>query len=385
VKASRIARATAVAAALTTTIGLAIAAVPAHAAPGPPHLAVGGSDTTEQLMTAYATSQGEFNIPALPGAGGFNVPAEGGQCDTNADGNVNWDRLSPPGERVAPNGSSAGITELNNVVNAGLNCLDVARSSRGPRATDDARLTFYNYALDAIWVMTPGWYAPTSLSKQEVKDIFLGSPVGTCSVTNWSQVGGANYPITTYIPQAGSGTRAEFLNRWLDMPTDPGVNGFPCVPATRQNNEENTGKAAGLLSGTTLPGAITAYSAGKWVRQGNNPNNATIDNRNGMHPVLLDEPACGATPASPIVRTAGGSWSLNTAIVTPANAAPPAAGLCPGVRFLWNVVRDDAPQIADTNAFVGVGSPLCLGAAGPQNGTIRGQGFLPNVCSAIKP
>jgi hypothetical protein len=108
VKASRLARATAVAAALTTTLGLAITAVPAHAAAGPPHLAAAGSDTTDQLMTAYAASQGEFNIPAQPGAGGYNVPAEGGQCDANGDGNVNWDRTSPPGERVAPNGSSAG-------------------------------------------------------------------------------------------------------------------------------------------------------------------------------------------------------------------------------------------------------------------------------------
>jgi ABC-type phosphate transport system substrate-binding protein len=210
--------------------------------------------------------------------------------------------------------------------------------------------------------------------------------VGTCSVTNWSQVGGGNYPITTYLPQTGSGTRAEFLTRWLDITgTDPGTGGFPCVPATRQTIEENTGKAAPLLSGTTLPGAIAPYSAGKWVRQANNFTNASIDNRNGFHPVLLNEAACGAAPASPIVRTAGGSWSLNSAIVTPANAAPPSPGLCPGVRFLYNVVRDDAPQIADTNALVGVGSPICLGAAGPQNGTIRGQGFLPNVCSAIKP
>jgi phosphate transport system substrate-binding protein len=369
--------------ALASSLGVVAVATPAQAVV-PPYITAGGSDTTEQLMTQYLALSGNLNIPAVPGTP-FLVPNEaspGTGCDTNADGNVSWATAVPPGEKVAPNGSSSGITELVAEATSGQNCMDIARSSRGPRVTDNAALHFYNYALDDIVPMTPGWYAPVSITKQQIKDIFLGSPVGSCSVTNWNQVGGGNYPITTYIPQAGSGTRAEFLNRWLDIATDPGVNGFPCVPATRQVAEENTGKAASIVSnGATLPGAITGYSAGKWVRQGNNFGNGFIDNRNGMHPIQINEAGCGGT-VSPIVRTTGGSWQLNSTIVVAANAT---SNACPGVRFLWNVVSEASPQFAAASALVGTTSAICAGSVGVGNGIIRGQGFLPNVCSDVRP
>lgn len=390
---SKFGRGVALVTALSSAFGVVAVAPPAQADPATAIIAAGGSDTTEQLMSQYLTTlpglpvgfrRPQFNIPAQP-LTPYLVPNEdspGAGCDTNADGNVSWATAAPPGEQAAPNGSSSGISKLVQQATAGQNCMDIARSSRGPRATDNAALHFYNFALDAIAPMTPGPYAPVSITKQQIKDIFLGSPVGTCSVTNWSQVGGGDYPVTPYLPQAGSGTRAEFLGRYLDLASDPGVNGFPCVPAARQSAEENTGKAPSLVNtGTLYPGAIIGYSGGKWVRQGNNFNNGFIDNRNGMRPILINDPGCGAAPVSPIVRTAGGSWSLNPATVTAANANTNA---CPGTRFLWNVTNELSPQFTDAVALVGVGTPLCSGA-GTAAGVIRGQGFLPNVCEDRRP
>jgi phosphate transport system substrate-binding protein len=368
-----------------------VASTPAQADPATAVIAAGGSDTTEALMGQYLQTlpglpatfrKPQFNIPAVP-SGLFNVPNEaapGAGCDTDGNGNVSWATAAPPGEKAAPNGSSAGITELVNEATNGQNCMDIARSSRGPRSTDNVNLHFYNYALDMVVPMTPGWYAPPSITKAQIKSIYLPDVNGNCPVTNWSQVGGADFPITTYLPQAGSGTRNEFVARWLDLTTDPGINGFPCVPAARQAIEENSGEASGLTGGNTLPGAILPYSAGKWVRQGNNPNNSFIDNRNGTHPILINEAGCGAAPVSPILRT-GGLWGLNPAIVTAANAN---SNACPGARFLWNVVSETSPQFADANAIVGPTTGLCSGA-GPASGVIRGQGFLPNVCEDRRP
>jgi phosphate transport system substrate-binding protein len=383
-----------------STLGLAVTATPAHADPATATLAAAGSDTTEALMAQYLaqlpglpttfrrtqTATAGTNIPAVPGAAGFNVTVGTpgtdpgtNPFDANADGVVKWGNATNNQERLAPNGSSAGITELVNEAAAGQNAVDIARSSRGPRATDPATLVFHDYALDAIWPVTPGWYAPATLTKGQVQDIYLGpdrDPATPDQFTNWNQVGGANYPITAFLPQTGSGSRNEFITRWLGLAADPGTGGFAAVPAANQTIEENSGKAAALVA-SDLPGTILPYSMGKWVRQGNNFNNASIDNRNGVHPILLND---AGTAVSPVVRAAG-SWSLNGAVVTEANADNITAAV-PGVRLLYNVTATNSPQFTDAQALVGLGTSICNGPTGAANGLIRGQGFIPHNCRA---
>ncbi len=132
-----------------------------------------------------------------------------------------------------------------------------------------------------------------------------------CTITNWNQLTvnghtGANSPIVTFWPQAGSGTRAVYTDVLGFDPTKPGVGPDVCTTATQPitgftlntataPNEENAedgiiyqNSLAGptvTAGGTVAQGAVAAaaiyiFSAGKFSQEWNDiaDNNSTADN-----------------------------------------------------------------------------------------------------------
>ncbi|HXA41284.1 MAG TPA: substrate-binding domain-containing protein [Candidatus Solibacter sp.] len=157
-------------------------------------------------------------------------------------------------------GSSTGIAQLCSQGTAGTANIDYARSSRGKKSSDCTGLHFVAYARDGIAVESfndgtaasgifglnnPDTLCPANtwcLTQTQLKAIY-----GSCTITNWSQVGGQNQVIQIFTPQSGSGTRSQF-ETFLGI-TDSSVcittDGQPAsqanVPENQNTGIENTG------------------------------------------------------------------------------------------------------------------------------------------------
>jgi ABC-type phosphate transport system substrate-binding protein len=271
---------------LATLIGVGVGT--AHADPtSTPSLSsiVGvGSDTTTPL---YAGSPNE-NV-----AGSLTYDYDN-QTPAPSDLWYSWDAVNPStgatGDEIItkgssstdttceiarPDGSSAGITALEaNTQDDGSYCIDYARSSRAPNSTDPTDIVFVPFAGDAIaWASPAGTSSdpspvPSTLTLADLQGIY------SCSITNWSTVGGSSAPIVPVLPQSGSGTRATFL---LDLGSD----GTPLTPGTcvvngtnsTGNIEENTGLSAPNVaqfdpSGVPAVDDVVPYSIGDFLAQG---------------------------------------------------------------------------------------------------------------------
>ena len=153
-----------------------------------------------------------------------------------------------------PDGSSAGILSLDaNTKDGSHFCIDYARSSRGRASTDPGKgpggIVFVALAKDAVTFATNATTnAPSNLTTAQLAKIY------TCTVTNWSQVGGKNAPINAQLPQTSSGTRAFFLSA-IGVAT-PGS----CVNSTAEENE-------GVNSVLKGPNVIFPYSIGKYIAE----------------------------------------------------------------------------------------------------------------------
>ena len=171
-------------------------------------------------------------------------------------------------------GSSNGIKQLCNQGQPGVAHIDFARSSRGVKTGDCAGLRFVAYAKDGIsweaWNQagsgvfgmnnvagTPPCAANTiCLTQAQLKAIFV-----QCTITNWSQVGGANLAISIYTPQSGSGTRSTF-DGFLGGSSDA------CIPALQRPTHivpENSNTA--IINNGDQLSAIFPFSFGVWSNQ----------------------------------------------------------------------------------------------------------------------
>lgn len=102
---------------------------------------------------------------------------------------------------VQGGGSSVGVTS------AGEGTVDIGMASREIKSSEMETfpdLQVFTIARDGIAIVTnPGTELP-SLSVAQVRDIFAGD------ITNFSEVGGPDAPITVVSREEGSGTRAAF-------------------------------------------------------------------------------------------------------------------------------------------------------------------------------
>lgn len=343
-------------------------------------IAVAGSDTTQDVMgaiiTAYNADTAYNTDPDLlvniksQEPGGVTAPADA-NCATRT-------YRTPPGggEFAAPNGSSAGRDALKASVNAGDSCIDVARSSSGPRAigSDLATFEYYAFAMDAVGWSSASTKAPANLTLAQLKGIY------NCTFTNWSQVGGTAGAIQRYWPQAGSGTRAFAQSDLIGF--DPTTISGPSCPVVKLT-QENTGET--ITTNNDKETAVVPYSAGNWVAQARG---TQFDQRSGQVIKSIDGQA--------LVTFPGGLATPNTAPgpiqesnIKLNNPVPS----YPGIRYVFNVTDSTIDNYAQVVRYVGfenranvepeyaMSSPLC---SGTYASTLTSYGFAPldNAVSA---
>ncbi|WP_406281354.1 PstS family phosphate ABC transporter substrate-binding protein [Embleya sp. NBC_00896] len=241
-----------------------------------------GSDTL-QNVTAALGSDYEANVD--PGGNSWitvnaGVPA-GGQVTGKTACNTQYG----PGTNAWPNGSSAGINALlAERAGTSANCLNFARSSRGPKAgTPETTLTFVRVAGDAVTWATKKAGAPSSLTSAQLKGIY------NCSITNWNQINsGLSGQIQKHIPQLGSGTRQEFIDKVLGFDPTAASNGA-CAATVIQTAQENRGDAPQI---TSLD-AIIPYSQAAYGEQ-TTPASGVTNHTNGFTPRGIDGKAPNA-------------------------------------------------------------------------------------------
>jgi phosphate transport system substrate-binding protein len=110
-------------------------------------------------------------------------------------------------------GSSVGVTS------AGEGTVDIGNASRNVKDSEFEKfpdIVVHTIAYDGIAVVTdPGTELP-SLSEEQVRAIFGGE------ITNFSEVGGPDAPITVVSREEGSGTRAAFEELVMEYKDDAG-------------------------------------------------------------------------------------------------------------------------------------------------------------------
>lgn len=355
-------------------------------------IAFAGSDTTDDVVEAlignYNADTTYNNDEEVPGddrdtlvnvravqSTARNVPADE-HCGART-------YHSPPGtgEVASPNGSSAGRNALRVSVLAGDGCIDIARSSGGPRAIgpsgDLATFEYYAFGLDAMGWASASNLAPANLTHAQFLGIF------NCTFTNWNQVGGGNGQIQRYWPQNGSGTY-QFAVSDLNNGVDPNTISTPTCPPVI-NTQESSG--ALIASNGHQQSAIVPYSAANWVAQSRG---TQTDTRNGQTIRNMD--------GQNITRLDDGQWELAaedaefpTAPVRESNVRllDPTPDYV-GIRYVWNVIDSTSVSYDSAKRYVGFDnqdggatSPLCSGALGTA-GSIESLGFgrLTNATSS---
>ena len=200
--------------ALCATVGVAISgfalATPASADPVSNSYSAVGSDTLEDVVSALANGTnitGSYVRTTTGGATIGSFDATGSPYITTKTGGVRFGR---------PNGSGDGVKALSrsidgatftsatvggpaNVVISGA--VDIARSSSAGTANANGELIYVPFGRDAIAYVYKG--AATGLDALDASTL---KSLYECSVRT---VGGVT--VTPIIPQAGSGTRKDFL------------------------------------------------------------------------------------------------------------------------------------------------------------------------------
>jgi phosphate transport system substrate-binding protein len=335
----------------------------------PQTIAMAGSDTTQDVM---ATIAGAYNADAAYNTDPdllVNIKSqEPTGVSVPGDAHCAAKTYSTPagGGTLAPNGSGAGRDALRASINAGDACIDVARSSSGPRAVgqDLATFEYYAFAMDAVGWSSASSKAPANLTLSQLQGIY------NCTFTNWSQVGGTAGAIERYWPQAGSGTRSFAQSDLLGF--DPTTISGPSCPAVTLT-QENTGET--ITTNGDAETAVVPYSAANWIAQARN---TQLDQRSGQvikslnGQALVTFPGGVATP-----NTAGPIKESNVKLNNPVPAYP-------GIRYVFNVTDINVKAYPQVVRYVGfenrenvepeyaMSSPLC---SGTYASTLNSYGF----------
>jgi len=386
-------------------IGMSLGgAVSAHAEPPSP-ITGAGSDTTYFVMagsTLYANGLDHFynasqaahhvteippsNVTALGFPASVTVPGDNG-CPTTAPwgagGSYTWN--SSDAAHTPPNGSSAGITALqNDGVSAHKGCLvDFARSSRGlGKPTDTPDLQSFAYALDAVTWAVDGalnTHAPQTLTIAQITGIYTchtsGALIGQPIYSNWNQVGGTTAPIIKYVPQTGSGTLSFFQTKLLGGATaDAGCNATHLSHRAEENQLTTrcTNNNPACAQGTqAIPAGdynelIAPYSYAKWNSQANH---AEPDLRHGAALKKVN----GVAPSQTTINETASRFV--------------------GTRYVYNITTEHEPDYAAITAYIGINQLthvngfLCATANATNHTNIVGAlhkfGFTPLV-SAVE-
>jgi hypothetical protein len=297
------------------TLGVTLISGTAHADPTSFRELVGvGSDTTQFVMDGIGgVVVDPNNSPAHLLIASYDAvnPTTGAVHDqiTTRSGHASITR---------PDGSSEGISALINDISTGAGNLDFARSSRGPKDTSTADLTWVPFGVDAVAPAvrsTSTNLAGHNFTLTELKAIYncTETTIGTTTL----------HPL---LPQPGSGTRA-FWESTLGL-NDAALPA--CVSATQTVGgapvQENEGTSL------TDPGDIMPFSIASYIAQ----TNGVEPDKRGL---AILRPSDGQNPTN-------SNGTLNTGY--------------PYKRDVYNVIKTSRLTETDIKlAFVGSTSKVC--------------------------
>lgn len=350
-------------------------------------ITVAGSDTTQDVSAALAADfMAATDYNSDPDTIVNVLSQQPSPVTAPADAECAARTYATPagaGQTLAPNGSGAGRDALRASVQAGDGCVDVARSSSGPRAIgqDLASFRYVAFGLDAVGWTSASGRAPSNLTLAQLRGIY------DCTFTNWNQVGGTAGAIQRYYPQAGSGTRAFFQSDVLGFdPTTISTGGCPAVKLT----QENTGQTI-ATNGDQLT-AVVPYSAANFTAQtrGTQP-----DQRSGQTLRQLNgQSLTTGSGATMKLNTAGPVSEANVKLNNPTPAYP-------GIRYVFNVLDNTSVSYTAANRFFGFvnatdggKSPLCNGGKaaiiadygfGALDSTVSARNLAGSTCREFQP
>jgi hypothetical protein len=261
-----------------------LAAAPAFADPVSNSYVAVGSDTLDSSMNALVngTHASGADVRILAGTSPL------GSFDAFGSSLIQTKTLGP--YFVRPEGSTNGVNALIasirgvdepsykwNGVNIGGQ-IDIARSSGGPTADPNGKLSWVPYARDAVSYA----YLPVAGHESDLANLTTAQLTALYSGT-LTTVGSTT--VNVMIPQNGSGTRKFFLGAI-------GVSNCTLSVCTNSTVPEND------ASKLTVPGSIIPFSAANYIAQSNNVQVNTI----GSTGVLLGSidgiaPATGTAPS----------------------------------------------------------------------------------------
>jgi plastocyanin len=289
----------------------------------PTRIVAVGAQSTERLLDGVVSGATAANVHAHP-TSNTTVPADS-FCST-----VTYAGSAGTGVVVAPNSTDAGRDALRGSVggsypdttsDAGKGCVDIARSDAPPRSVgalgDNASFEYYGYALDAVTWATTSLYAPPALTQAQLQGIY------SCTITDWSQVGGTPGTIQRVLPPDGSGIADDFLVEDLGVPSASSLpTSAPGCPSLERIGED---QAYDLLNGSNVygptgdaahyPNAILPVSAGQWTYQASHATNPTVDLRSGVRPGELVVSQGSTSIAAAAVMWTGSNWQLDSSTV----------------------------------------------------------------------
>jgi ABC-type phosphate transport system substrate-binding protein len=219
-----------------------------------------GSNTTEylidQLSVDYNAAHSKKHNATHPWIYSWDAVPPGNPTDQTST-----IRTKAGCPKIArPLGSGAGVTTLfDNTKTGGHFCVDFARSSSyrssGQPTFGPGGSAFVVLAKDAVtWATNSSTNAPANLTTADLKGIY-----GTCTITNWKQVGGKNSKIDPILPQTTSGTRKFFLTQ---IGGGTAITPGPCV--NTKLPEENEGTDPVFKNNKNI---IVPFSVGSYISQ----------------------------------------------------------------------------------------------------------------------
>jgi ABC-type phosphate transport system substrate-binding protein len=354
-------------------LALGALALPAHADPTPSGTygtLVGlGSDTTQDVLNALAAAIPGKLLASYDATGsGTVVTRAGGPAVPRANGSgAGRDLLRVATGQTSSASVATASDGTKSVTTADVyGQVDFARSSSGPAAADTTStgvLTYIPFASDAVtYAVAPNSVIPKDLTKAQLTAIYQGQynrvqvVGGVSSLLKPGETADAAasrvVAITTFIPQAGSGTRSYWLGQVGITENDISSTKYPNIRDTDFAGapvQEHHGQA--LVSGSDVEdaGAIAPFSAGQWVAQANGK---VTDNRAGV--------VLGSVEGTAPVQGSGTAYALDP-------------GYKGYTRFVYDIVPSrlaDDPTSAIHKAFVGQDSEVCK-----QTSVITSYGF----------
>lgn len=200
-------------------VGVVVASTLALAACGAPPTTGTGTTTTPGASTCKVTAaditssvSSTGTATKVDGLSGQKLAIDGSSALAPLFSSVktSFDTVNGTQTTVTANGSGVGLKDVAaGAVQIGMS--DVFASEKLP-ADQAATLTDHQVAAVVFTMVTNTNLSGkvSDLSKDQIKQIFTGQ------ITNWSQVGGPNMPITLITRPKSSGTRATFTHYVMD-------------------------------------------------------------------------------------------------------------------------------------------------------------------------